>query len=897
MPQWTIPLHSGGSETSTEIGGKAEGLRELVRRGFDVPRGFCVTADAFRRAVSASLAGADSLEELRERMLRVEFEESLRDEIREEIDRIGAARWAVRSSGLEEDDPRFSFAGQERTELDVEGASEIFEAIRRIWADAFSMESMLYRSRIRVDAVPSAMAVVVQEMVEGEFGGVAFTRDPVASGGEDADENDGREMIVSVSAEDPTAVVEGGSAHHYRVDRAAKSVVEGPEEGPLEGAELEAVVEESLAIEDAAGEPRNIEWVWGRPVGREGPAKLYMLQSRPVTGRSETSDEPSVWTNANVGEALPGVATPLTWSIIGNFSRRGFERAFGSLGLSVPEEYELVGSFRGRVYLNLTQFVSVASGIPILQPDVLFEMAGGGGLELVRDVAGEGSQLEFLKNVPSTLSKILVSQVAMPAALRLWSDYFSARLEKFFGEKSPARTRGALAAELDGIDRLFDRTGRIMLTCSSNFLMSYVVMRKFLEWFGESAGPERERQLFEALEVRSAEPALELLELTERLKNHPEVVEIVSSGDPGEVLAEIEERAEAGSEQARQFLEAFESFRDRHGHRAPREAELSTPRWREESRFIFEVLRAYLEQENLQSSEAYRRGWEEKQTEVDEAVGEIFGPVSGSVFRLILGWARNTARIREFMRAHVIESLDMYREFALECGRRLVDAGLLREVEDVFYLRYEEIRAWLDGGMHERYDPATYPLRVLVRRAVVEKLRDLPDPPNTFVLSDGEMIGAEEYRRRQDGGADRSGTPRDTLEGLPGSRGRVTGRARVIRDPEGASPEESGEILVVPYTDVGWTPMFLTASALVVGLGGPLSHACIVAREFGIPTVVNVQGAADVIENGDNVTVDGTRGIVIVHDEDSEAEAPDRMADHRSAGGTERSSSTDPSEV
>jgi len=881
MPELTVSLGAGPTARSAEVGGKAEGLSELLNRGFDVPRGFCVTAEAFRRVLGSLQYGAESLEELRAELEEVELEDSLRREISDRMRRIGADRWAVRSSSLVEDRPASSFAGQERTELSVRGLEGVLEAVRRVWADFFAIEGILYRTRIRVDSTPGAMAVVVQEMVEAECGGVSFTRDPVGEDGERATGSEDGEVLIGASASDPRGVVDGRTGVHYRIERQTGRVLDVPADGPLDSEQVDEIVRRSLEVERALGAPRDIEWVWGvASSDADRRSRLYLLQARPLTGRDAGPDRESVWTNANVGEALPGVATPFTWSIIGDFSQRGFERAFGTLGLEVPEGAELVGSFRGRVYLNLTEFVSIASGIPILRPGVLFEMAGGGGVDLVREVARERSPVEFLCNLPRTVPKIVASQLAMPVVSQFWSDYFGDRLEEFFELEREDWTRGALAAELREIDRLFDRTGRIMLACSSNFLMSYVVMRKFLEWFGRPGALDRRRQLFEALEVRSAEPVLGVLELTRRLEHRPAIARLVSSTEPSEVLEELERRAAGGGEDAREFLEAFESFRDDHGHRAPREAELSTPRWREESGFIFEMLREYLETDELPDVERVRREWEQKPEELDELVGELFGAVAGRLFRGILDWARATARIREFMRARVVESLDMYRAFARECGRRLVEMGLVREVDDVFYLRREEIRARLDGGSDGDLDPATYPLRVLVRRAVVEKLRELPEPPNTFVAVEGEMVDVDEYRRRHRTTTSRDQNSGRILRGLAGSGGRASGPARVVRDPEEDGPVRSGEILVAPHTDVGWTPMFMTASAVVAELGGPLSHACIVAREFGIPTVVNAQGAVEAIETGDRLTVDGDEGIVMVHGRDVDGESPQHFGEY-----------------
>ena len=850
---YTTPLDED-FDSAARTGGKAEGLRELIRAGFRVPRGFCVTADAFERIVFPRAHQAETLDDLRRRIREAKLPEVMAAEVRHRLASIGAERWAVRSSALGEDDEAQSFAGQQHTELDVSGGDAVLAAIRRVWAALYDLESLLYRERLRVDAIPRPMGVVVQRMLTPQVGGVLFTRAPTRTGTP--------ELLVTAD-DSPRRVVEGRGGSSYYLDRKTGTLTqyvpgsgESPSEsdearggdgsvpGPLSASRLQALARAAERLESQVGSPRDVEWAYDA----EG---LQMLQSRPITTEPD-GDGSTVWTNANVGEALPGVGTPMTWRIIGDFSRRGFEQVFGTLGLSVPEDAELVGSFRGRVYLNLTEFISIASSIPILEPDVLYEMAGGGGLEQVRETASRRSSVSFLMRLPVTLLRIASAQLAMPIVAPLWSTWFDARIETFFERDLDAHPEAALRGELDRIDDLFDRNGLITLTCSSNFLMSYVAMTRWLEWFGDEDAQSREREFVRALEVSSAEPGLKLLSLGRLVRSSTVLRKIFESHDSEEILEALDARRD--DPEIEQFLDGLEAFRREHGHRAPREAELATPRWREDDRFVIDVLQSYLEADELPAADDYRTEWREAREHVREAIDEGFDSLTGTVFRGLLGWARQTAVRREAMRDRVIASLDLYRTFALECGRRLAEADVLREPEDIFWLRLDEVRDWLD----ENLSPRAIPLRVLVREALVEALRELPDPPNTFVDRDGD---------------DPSSSPSPeshpdvecVLEGLSGNRGTTTGRARVITHPDDGETVDDGDVLVAPRTDVGWTPLFLTASAVVMELGGPLSHACIVAREFGLPTVVNVRGALDCIETGDRVTVDGDRGVVYVH--------------------------------
>lgn len=845
------------------VGGKANGLHRLQRMGFDTPDAFCITTDAFDAAVASCISKATSLEELRAEILQVEFPPGLVDEIERRLEELGAQRWAVRSSSIDEDDLAHSFAGQQRTVLGTESLDEVLAAIREVWASLYNEEALLYRTRLKVGLEPSSMGVVVQEMVEPRVAGVMFTQNPISG--------DETQVVVNAAPGDQPQVVAGGAADTYYLEKSdgyverhelARADSDDFSDGSLARQELEALTEIARRVDRFFDDPQDIEWVWTKTDDESSESRLRILQTRPITGLDRGGADTSVWTNVNVGEALPGVATPLTWSIIHNFSRRGFEQAFGSLGLSVPEDYELVGSFRGRVYLNLTQFMSIASGIPILSPDTLFVMAGGGGVELVKGIYEERSATEFLKRLPLTLPRILGSQALMPLLAPLWGSYFGAKRDDFFGRDLERLNHDKFRSLLDAVDRIFNRNGQIMLAGSSNFLMSYVVMRKFLEWFGGPEGLQSERELVSALEVDSAEPGLDLLELGRVARRSRRLRRVICETEPDKALWRLQELDQ--HDDVALFLELLEEFREEHGHRAPREAELSTPRWREDTSFLFEVVRSYIRASHLPSDRELEKRTRQARERVDEIVESTFPPGLSAIFSVLLDFTRLNARIREFMRARVVDTLDMYREYFLDCGRRLVAIDAIRQEEDVFYLRYDEIRAWTKDPAHA----GSFKLRVLLRRALHDAFSAQPDPPNTFVLEGDEIIGEQEYLRRQEMTGEHavSSGSSDEIRGLPGSAGKATGRARVIRDPNENAELEPGEILVAPYTDVGWTPMFLTASAVVMSLGGPLSHSCIVAREYGIPTVVNAHDACDVIQTGDLITVDGDQGVVYVRE-------------------------------
>src|SRR5581483_9862062 len=232
------------------------------------------------------------------------------------------------------------------------------------------------------------------------------------------------------------------------------------------------------------------------------------------------------------------------------------------------------------------------------------------------------------------------------------------------------------------------------------------------------------------------------------------------------------------------------------------------------------------------------------------------GIVEQTIARHLVARAQKAARSRERMRAWVTRVLGMIREIVLDADRRLLRlapeleadrkalaATPLAYIHDAFFLTVDELAAALWTSKVDAIVP-------LVRARRAEYARDVarPDPPVTFVGSPAPILLPPA-----------SG---DQLLGLPASGGVIEGLARVLTGPEEISSLQPGEVLVVRTTDVGWTPLFLVAAGIVTELGGPLSHAAIVARELGVPTVVNVAGATRILRTGDRVRVDGDRGVV-----------------------------------
>lgn len=863
--RWLVPLAE--AHEAARFGRKAAELAVLgALPGVSVPRGFVVDAAAFDALLRATLPTAQwpeallagsavdrraaRLASIRGRLLDAPLPDGLEAELAQVAESLDGRSLAVRSSGLHEDATMASAAGLQESFLGVRGAAALLDAVRRCWGSLYAERALTYLTRQRGGS-PVGMAVIVQVMVEAECAGVLFTADPLdgargvavieATRGLGVSVVDGRSTpeVLRVRRSDAavtqrTAVVAAVAAVVAAEGGIQEQVLpEAVRGAPVVG---DALLADLLALADRAesqaGSPRDIEWAW------DGRA-LWLLQSRSIVGLPGAPTDATglddrrgwVWSNVNVGEALPGVATPLTWSIAVAFSERGFRKAFAGLGCEVTPELELVGIFHGRIYLNLTNFVRVARQVPLLSPRVLIELGGGGGLEAVEQQVPAGSWWPFVRRLPRTAGILAAENLGLEDRLRRFEVDFTAARSRFAALPFAATARLALRQALRDARSLLDHTGELMLTCASGYLACIVAMRELLRRALPADSERLERELLAGFaDLDSAAPGIALVHIAEIARREPAARAVIAGADP---LRLVVDDLPAGPTRR-----AFESFLKAYGFRCPREAELSTPRWREAPGTLFAAMRAYLQQSDDRPIGRVERQLKLR-AEAEEDLARRLPPVARSGARHLLARTQRFARLRERMRARVTEALGFVRMIALEASARLGSGG----ADGAFYLTVDELDAWLGGELTD------VEAVVAMRRAEVARDLARPDPPATFVGSPPSVASSPEPTG-------------DHFTGVAASPGVVTGRVRVLRDPGDGARLTPGEVLVTAVADVGWTPLFLVATAVVTELGGALSHAALVAREYGVPAVVNVAGATRALKTGDLVRVDGNRGVV-----------------------------------
>jgi phosphohistidine swiveling domain-containing protein len=877
---WLVTLDAlaqrRGGDDPRVVGGKASRLAWLVRHGFDVPDAVVVPAGAFAQAIrelpagceprallraAAGRAGYLRAAEARQQILNASLPRGLDDELRALWRDLGErSPWglAVRSSATCEDGALLSMAGLAESVLGVRGPEALADAVRQVWSSIASGRALAYLAAHGVRDV--GMALVLQRMVEARAGGVMFTRAPGARGTNDdrivnVGLGLGSPVVNGVTTPDVLRISADGQVTDELIAHKTKATV--VQDGRVSEVDVAAPdlpalgAERIVELARIAGRLEKLErGPWDVEFACDAE-RIWIVQARPVTGLGfpEGGSEDTVWSNVNVGEALPGVATPFTWSVAGAFSEAGFRRAFAALGCRVPKHAHLVGDVHGRFYLNLTQFMRIAAQVPFLDPRTLVELGGGwGGEELatqVQDVRRTG----FYARLPMTASRLLREQLRLDEDVKT----FEAFAEKQWRAQSALDLAilpdEGLARTLRDVQELLERTGTVMLTSASSMLGAHLALRTVLR----RIAPDNADNLVQSLtsgirDLESARPGMGIMHIAALASREPDARAVIER----ETTTGFDAIPEGTTRRA------LQSFIELYGDRAVREAELSTPRWKEDPRPVLRMLRAALRADTERVEGTLARAKAQADAEMTKLVPRL-NIVEQTIIRHLVARAQRAARLRERMRAWVTRVLGMLREAALDADRRLlrreaellsdwrilVDAGSpLASVRSVFFLTIDEVVGALRAA---RTDLA--PL-VRSRRAELARDQARPDPPATFVGAPPPVVLPPL------GGS--------VMRGLAASPGVVEGRARVLIHEDQMGALQPGEILVVHTTDVGWTPLFLVAAGVVTELGGPLSHAAVVAREFGVPSVVNVIGATRAIRTGDVLRVDGDHGVVVV---------------------------------
>lgn len=884
------------------IGAKAATLRQLAAAGLPVPP-FVVLPDAPRRDFLLALDGAADADAVRS----APWPAACRDAVRQALSDLaqaadpsgpGAATaidpttiglLAVRSSMAGEDGARLSFAGQLDSFLNIPADvdaddSRLLAAIQACWASALGGRVAAYRQQqglkppTDLDRDDLRMGVILQRMVDARAAGVLFTMDPVSS--------DPSVCLLSVAPGLGDALVQGAVAGEtLRLDRASGRALDPC--SLLDRDDLARLWEMALKVEECLGGPQDIEFAFGA----QG---LALLQARPVTagdglrsaavpsgsGVQEVIDR-ILWDNSNITESYAGVTTPLTLSLIRRAYAGVYRQFLKLMGVPDPDEdllQSLLGFYHGQVYYQLGRWYAALALLPAFQQNRTF----------MEQMMGVKQAAEAAAPDPRGGRWHLAVWLGRMVLLHLGSRRMTAAFH---------RQVGATLAEIAAMDlealtpkqlqRVFHRLetevlGRWRAPILADFMCMVffgVLGRLSARWLADT--PQIHGELMAAEGgMESLAPLRRVSELAMLVRGREDLREFFDRP-----AAEVWTRLLSDSSLA-DIRARFQDYLDRYGDRCMNELKLEEPNLRDDPTRLVRLVTAAANRVGDRGA-----GDGDGRRQAAEARVALLPWGRRLFYRWVLGNTRRYVRDREnqrFVRSRVFGQL---RRLFGALGDRFVQAGRLDSGADIFYLTVNEAWSEVTGTA------ISLDLRGLVRlrRAEYEGFRR-EVWPERFETVGPPYWGAPRARLRPaatsapSGATDKASGPSSSLmaaatterppdlQGMGCCSGRVTGRVRVVQAVDEAL-DLSGEVLVAARTDPGWVFLFPAAAALLVERGSPLSHSAIVARELGLPAIVNLPGLTAVLRTGDLVALDGRSGAVWLLERAGEEglEAPDHQ--------------------
>ncbi len=842
------------------VGGKGAHLGELSRiEGLRVPAGFCVTTDAFQRIMAEAPSIDDRLDrlsrlkpddreairalsaEIRRTLEGIAIPDDLAAAIARPLARLGErAAYAVRSSATAEDLPTASFAGQQDTYLNVVGPAAILQHVSRCWASLFTERAVTYRLRNGLDHRKVHMAVVVQQMVFPQAAGILFTADPIT----------GNRKVASVEASFGLgeALVSGlVNADVYKVrdgEVVARAVatkqlaIHASPAGGTQGQAIEPEWQEQPAlterqvvrlaqlgrrIEAHFGCPQDIEWC----LVDDG---FQFVQSRPITTLfpiPEAGDQENhVYISVGHQQMMTDPLKPLGLSVWQLTALRPMYEAGGRLFVDVTQNLASPAGRAGLLGLLGKSDLLIGDAVQTILdrgdfvPSLPDEAPGA---------APAGAPPAPIETDPAIVAELIARNQASIAAL-----------ERDIRTKSGSALLDFILADIQELQRiLWDPQSHQALMAGIE--ATWWLNEQLQAWLGEKNAADTLTQ--SVPHNVTSEMGLALLDVADVIRPHPEVVAFLRQVADEEFLDEL-----PGLPGGREARDAIRAWLDKYGMRCVGEIDITRPRWSERPTTLLPVLLGNVK--NFEPGAAERR-FEQGRQEALKKEQELLerlrvlpdGDQKADETKRMIDRVRTFIGYREYPKYGMVSRYFVYKQALMEEADRLVQAGVLRGREDIFYLRFQEIQDVV------RTNQVDHEL-VLQRKDAFRSYRALTPP--RVLTSDGEAVSGA-YRRDD--------LPAGALVGLPVSAGTIEGRARVILDIAEADLDP-GDILVTAYTDPSWTPLFVAIKGLVTEVGGLMTHGAVIAREYGLPAVVGVEHATRLIRDGQRIRVHGTDGYV-----------------------------------
>ncbi|SEJ95163.1 phosphoenolpyruvate synthase [Paenibacillus polymyxa] len=851
------------------VGGKGLHLGALAKmEGIQVPEGFCVTTVGYQKALEQNEMVHALLDQLT--TLKVEDREQI-DEVSKKIrqaimevaipsDVVKAVAhylsqfgneyaYAVRSSATAEDLPHASFAGQQDTYLNIIGKESILEHIRKCWASLFTERAVIYRMQNGFDHSQVYLSVIVQRMVFPQASGILFTADPI----------NGNRKLLSIDASFGLgeALVSGlVSADYYQVQdgvivnkrvETKKMAIYGRKEGGTETKQLspdqqktQTLTDQQILqlarigrqIEEHFGCPQDIEWCLADDT-------FYIVQSRPITTLypiPEANDQENhVYVSVGHQQMMTDPIKPLgisVWMLTG--ATPMFKTGGGRLFVDITMG---LSSLDGRQ--NLLDVLGHSD--PLIKDALITIIERGDFIKLDPSDKSEPGPVKSHKGMSS--ADILEEAGNDPAIV---ADLVKSSETSLSALKRNIQTKSGLDVFDCILEDMQQRRQRASDLKNLSVIMSAIhasawINEKMNEWLGEKNVADTLSQ--SVPNNVTSEMGMELLDVADVIRPYPKIVEYLQQVKDDNFLDELVQ-----FEGGQQVRDAIATYLDKYGMRCAGEIDITRTRWSEKPSILVPMILSNIK--NLEpgaSKRKFEQGRQEALKKEQDLLARLKqlpgGEQKAEETKQIIDQIRNFIGYREYPKYDIVSRYFIYKQALLKEAERLVQANVLHEKEDIYYLSFEELQETI------RTNKLDY--QVIDKRKNEYRLYEKLTPPRV-ITSDGEIITGQ-YKREN--------IPAEAIVGLAVSSGVVEGRARVILNIEGADLED-GDILVTAFTDPSWTPLFLSIKGLVTEVGGLMTHGAVIAREYGLPAVVGVENATKLIKDGQRIRVHGTEGYI-----------------------------------
>ncbi|SEN30810.1 phosphoenolpyruvate synthase [Lihuaxuella thermophila] len=850
------------------VGGKGLNLGELSKiHGIQVPEGFCVTTKAYQKALGQNEAFHALLDQLkplkvedqdqiggisgkiRKIIMEAEIPSDVVKAVAHYLSRFGDEHaYAVRSSATAEDLPHASFAGQQDTYLNIIGKEAILQHIRKCWASLFTDRAVIYRIQNGLDHSQVYLSVIIQRMVFPQASGILFTADPITS----------NRKLLSIDAGFGLgeAVVSGlVSADCYKVQEekivdkmiaTKKLAIYGRKEGGTETQQIDPDQQKTQTLTDQqilqlARIGRQIEAYFGCPQDIEWclvDDTFYIVQSRPITTLypiPEANDQKyHVYVSVGHQQMMTDPIKPLGLSFFLLTTRAPMRKAGGRLFVDVTQN--LASPDSRRMLLDaMGQHDPLMKDalMAIIERDEFIKSLPNDKKEPSPDKSNkEMSSAGFqgqIENDPTIVSDLIkrsqtsIEELKHNIQTKSGPDLFDFILKDIQQLKkilSDPQSMGVITAAIDA---------------------SLWLNEKMNKWLGE-------KNVADTLSLSvpnniTSEMGLALLDVADVIRPYPEVIHYLQHVKDDHFLDEL-----VKFDGGRETRDAIIAYLNKYGMRCTGEIDITNTRWSEKPSTLIPMILSNIKNfEPGAGKRKFEQGRQKALNKEQELLDRLKqlpdGERKAEETKRMISLLRNFIGYREYPKYAMMNRYFIYKQALTEEAEQLVQANVIREKEEIYYLTFEELRELVSTNKLD--------YQIISKRKDEYKRYEKLTPPRV-ITSDGEIIQGK-YKREN--------LPAEAIVGLPVSSGVIEGRARVILKMEDADLED-GDILVTTFTDPSWTPLFVSIKGLVTEVGGLMTHGAVIAREYGLPAVVGVENATKLIKDGQRIRVNGTDGYI-----------------------------------